>query len=127
MKCQVPECISPAKRVKSKSTGHSDRWCWSHGKYCSMHYERKRKRGTFGTAEREVPSAGSIGAKHGYEVQRKEYVHRIVWRRERGSIPPGHHIHHRNGIKTDNRIENLECLSESEHHKLHRRPPSKKR
>jgi len=42
-------------------------------------------------------------------------MHRYVWQKERGEIPEGWDIHHINEDKTDNRIENLECLPKSEH------------
>lgn len=45
--------------------------------------------------------------------------HRLVWYEAHGSIPEGHHIHHRNGKKDDNRLENLECLPLREHRRLH--------
>lgn len=41
---------------------------------------------------------------------KKTYVHREVWEKHFGSIPAGFHIHHKNGNKQDNRIENLELL-----------------
>jgi hypothetical protein len=48
--------------------------------------------------------------------------HRLVWEAYHGPIPHRHVIHHKNGIKTDNRIENLECLlSRSAHTSLHMR------
>ncbi len=40
-------------------------------------------------------------------------MHRYVWQKERGKIPNGYDIHHINEIKSDNRIENLECLPKS--------------
>ena len=46
-------------------------------------------------------------------------LHRYVWIKERGAIPTGYHIHHINGDILDNRIENLKCLSSSDHSKLH--------
>ena len=42
-------------------------------------------------------------------------MHRYVWENEKGKIPDGWDIHHINEVKSDNRIENLECLPKSEH------------
>ena len=50
---------------------------------------------------------------------RSVYQHRLVWERENGPIPKGFHVHHKNGDKRDNRIENLELLSGFEHHSHH--------
>jgi len=46
-------------------------------------------------------------------------VHRLVWREKFGKIPKDFIIHHKNGNKKDNRIENLECISKSDHRKKH--------
>jgi len=45
--------------------------------------------------------------------------HRAIWEAAYGPIPPGMHIHHRNGDKTDNRLDNLVLASNSEHQHLH--------
>lgn len=42
-------------------------------------------------------------------------LHREVWRRAFGPIPPGCHIHHRDGNATNNQLGNLECLPAREH------------
>jgi hypothetical protein len=36
------------------------------------------------------------------------FAHRVIWEHVNGTIPDGMTINHRNGIKTDNRIVNLE-------------------
>lgn len=61
---------------------------------------------------------------HKYTVQQGYYrrvcqLHRRIWENHFGKIPDDHQIHHKNGIKTDNRIENLECIHISDHRSVH--------
>lgn len=42
------------------------------------------------------------------------YVHRKIWELHNGEIPKGKVIDHINGDTLDNRIENLQCISQSE-------------
>ena len=44
--------------------------------------------------------------------------HRLIWEKANGQIPEGFIIHHLNGIKTDNRLENLICISRKEHNPI---------
>jgi hypothetical protein len=55
-----------------------------------------------------------IASKNGFILE-----HRKVWFDNFGAIPNGSVIHHKNGDKHDNRIENLECLTRSQHMKEH--------
>jgi hypothetical protein len=58
-------------------------------------------------------------------MKEREYCrsleHRKIWEKHYGKIPFDCCIHHKNGNKKDNRIENLECLSRKEHGKRHRK------
>lgn len=39
-------------------------------------------------------------------------VHRLVWEKAHGPIPDGMVIDHINGVRYDNRLENLRCISQ---------------
>lgn len=41
-------------------------------------------------------------------------AHRIIWQMKYGDIPKGYEINHKNGVKTDNRPENLEAITPSQ-------------
>lgn len=44
---------------------------------------------------------------------------RKIWEEHYGEIPKGYVIHHIDGDTKNDRIENLRCMSKSEHKKLH--------
>ena len=46
-------------------------------------------------------------------------VHRAYWEACRGPIPEGWVVHHKDGVKQNNAIENLECMSWEDHSRLH--------
>lgn len=54
------------------------------------------------------------------------HAHRWVWINHHGAIPKGMDIHHKDGDKSNNEIENLEMLSRSDHLKRHWEDPDLK-
>ena len=55
-------------------------------------------------------------SKH-HKLAKTDY--RKIWENANGEIPKGHHIHHIDGDPYNNVLENLICLSEEEHAKIH--------
>ena len=57
--------------------------------------------------------SGYINTEYGYE-------HRVLMERKLGrKLKRSEHVHHKNGVRDDNRIENLELMSDHEHGKEH--------
>ena len=47
-------------------------------------------------------------------TKRLYLVHRVIWEMHHGPIPEGIEIDHRNGVRADNRIENLRLATEQQ-------------
>lgn len=63
----------------------------------------------------------------GEYFQRKGHrLHRAVWEYHNGEIPGGYHVHHKDGDKSNNDIENLALLKQSEHLSRHMRTPERR-
>jgi len=54
-----------------------------------------------------------------YSNKTKKYLHRAVWEFHHGKINYGYHIHHIDGNRSNNNIENLECVSPLQHSRIH--------
>lgn len=56
-----------------------------------------------------------------YFTRAGELLHRAVWKKHRGPVPEGWHVHHKEGAGHDTTDpDDLECLPPSEHHAKHR-------
>lgn len=53
------------------------------------------------------------------KIRKPKRMHRLVWETFVGEIPKGYDVHHKNHIRTDNRLENLELIEDGEHSKMH--------
>ena len=70
-----------------------------------------RSRARIGDETGNLDSTGHLCVKY----KRKAYmVHRIIWEMAEGPIPEGHEIDHVNGLRDDNRVDNLRLATRSQ-------------
>ena len=106
---------------------------WRNGRLCKP-CDGKRRIEAYSSGANPNWKGGRTIDKHGYvqlRVERgqhkpgtQQYVreHRKVWEDAHGPLPTSYIIHHLNGIKDDNRLENLAAVSRSDHHVRHAEP-----
>lgn len=63
----------------------------------------------------------------GQYYQRKGVrLHRVVWKYHNGDIPEGYHVHHKDGNRANNNIENLLLMLGRDHMREHMNRPERK-
>lgn len=92
--------------------------------YCAMHYERVKRTGEVGPADKMKPEHGYGYTTDGYRVVKvngkRILEHRAVMEQYLGrELLKEENVHHINGDRLDNRIENLELWSK-------RQPPGQR-
>ncbi len=120
-KTKLPEKLSQGykrcvrcKKVKEVKDYSGDR-TKKDRKYPSCKDCVRKARGYKKKKDGRLCSAGYV--REGRGRQHRKMMERILKRKlERHEV-----VHHKNGVKTDNRPENLEIMSQSEHAKLHAR------
>ncbi len=105
--CGAPFTVTPSAYAKGR------------GRYCSVQCAGKAHRGPRNPGERHIDNQGYVYFRDP-ERGRRVYEHRYLMERHLGRLlHPSEHVHHINGDKSDNRLENLRVLTRAEHAHLH--------
>ena len=92
----------------------------------SLWWREQTRRGHPRNMNRPVGCFGSTKYLH-FKFKGKMYTaHRVVWEMHYGPVTPGMSVDHKNNIRKDNRIENLQELTEGDNNKKQLRAKNNK-
>ncbi len=109
-KATLKECVCCKKKAKGIN------------KYCSRVCFHKFTTGKIRShGKKRIDSVGYITVPTGSSMRKREHV--LIWEAfHKQEVPKGWVVHHKNEIRTDNRIENLEAMPRGDHQRLHKIP-----
>jgi hypothetical protein len=117
---QQTAIVNHTNRKRRHFRGHPAPYCHGHGRrtHGPDHHLFKGIRRTNGYIYEYAPDHPRATIGHdmlGFVLQ-----HRLVWERANGRLVADNEvIHHMNGRRDDNRLENLVCITSSDHAHLH--------
>ena len=99
---------------------------FAEGKITNWHKKHAREKSPYWKGGKHITKGGYVRVRIGTESDLKTvYEHRLVMERILGrALESYEHVHHLNGVRHDNRPENLVVLHIRDHMKVHRECPA---
>lgn len=107
-------CKSCGKEAETRNTGNKGIFCC---RQCKSNFERK---GRAHPCKYEQNGYWMLRWNENGKYKYK-FEHRKIWEDQNCEVPKGYIIHHINGIKKDNRLENLRLMRRTDHTALHKK------
>ena len=100
--CANPKCNEPGKLFRGKLKNYRN-------SFCEFHFLENLRYPGQQTRETKHKTVDRNGYVTVYVLGKLEKEHRLVMEQSLGrKLKKGENVHHKNGIRSDNRIENLE-------------------